>query len=193
MRKFLLAIVVLALLPGGFVLSRAKARQGPATTVAGPDITKTLAMESSASPTRAPDFRLQDLDGKPVRLGELKGNVVLLNFWASWCPPCRMEMPDMEQLHRQLGPDGLVILAVNYREGPAEIRAFLDEQELSFTALPDPRGEVFAAYQAWSLPTTYLINKRGEILGKAVGYRDWDSDLAKGFFVKLLREGAGPS
>lgn len=188
--RVLLATAVLGLLPGGLILSRA---YSPPATQGAPqenDLLKTLSIDTSAASEMAPDFRLEDLDGKPVRLRDLRGKVVLLNFWATWCPPCRLEMPAMEQLHREYGPRGLVILAVNFREGRREIRSFLQEQDLTFSAIPDDEAKVFATYRAWSLPTTYLIDKKGEIVGKVIGYRDWHSDPARSLVDSLLKGGA---
>jgi len=140
--------------------------------------------------TLAPDFLLKDLDGNSVRLRDLRGKVVLLNFWATWCPSCRFEMPSMEALHKEFGDQGLVILAINFRESPEEIQSFYKEHNLSFRALVDSGAETFAQYEAWSLPTTFLIDKRGYIVGKVIGYRDWHSDQSKAFFTQLLRKSA---
>jgi peroxiredoxin len=92
----------------------------------------------------------------------------------------------MERLHVELNDQGLVILAVNYREGPEKIQAFLKQHDLTFTAPLDEKAEVFELYKAWSLPTTYLINKKGEILGRVIGYRDWHGEQARAFFRQLL-------
>jgi thiol-disulfide isomerase/thioredoxin len=120
----------------------------------------------------------------------MKGKVVLLNFWATWCPSCRFEMPSMESLHKEYGELGLVVLAVAFQEGAEEVRSFYQEHELSFPGLLDPTAKVFELYKTWSLPTTFVINKRGYIVGKVIGYRDWHSDPSKAFFTKLLEESA---
>ncbi|MBI3059130.1 MAG: TlpA family protein disulfide reductase, partial [Deltaproteobacteria bacterium] len=99
-----------------------------------------------------------------------------------------LEMPTMEELHKEFGSRGLVILAINFQEAPKEIKEFFKEHNLTFTTLLDSEGKVFDLYKAWSLPTTYLINKRGEIVGKVVGYRDWHSDQAKAFFRQRLED-----
>ena len=96
----------------------------------------------------------------------------------------------MEELHKEFSGQGLVILAVNYREGPEEIKAFYKEHNLTMPALLDPEEKVFGLYKAWSLPTTYLINKNSEIVGKVIGYRDWHSEQAKAFFRQLLEDQA---
>lgn len=189
--KITVSIIVLLLPLAGLILSREGfpyKRQSPAITDG--DLFKKLNIEKSDKEIQAPDFTLKDLDGNQVSLRDFRGKVVFLNFWATWCPPCRLEMPTMERLHVELNDQGLVILAVNYREGPEEIQAFLKQHDLTLTALVDEKAEVFELYKAWSLPTTYLINKKGEILGKVIGYRDWHSEQAKAFFRQLLEDKA---
>lgn len=152
------------------------------------DLFKKLKIERFSERVLAPGFSLAELNGKPVRLQDQRGKVVFLNFWATWCPPCILEMPTMEKLHREFGGEGLVILAVNFRESPKQVKAFLREHQLTFTTLLDPKGKVFELYQAWSLPTTTIVNKRGEIVGKVIGYRDWHKPEAKEFFSRLMKE-----
>jgi len=147
---------------------------------------KKLNVEKFSRGVSAPDFTLKDLSGNAVSLQGFKGKIVFLNFWATWCPPCRLEMPTMEELHKEFSDRGLVILAINFREGPEKIKAFYTERNLTMPALLDPEEKVFGLYKAWSLPTTYLINRDGEIVGKVIGYRDWHSDHAKAFFRQLL-------
>jgi peroxiredoxin len=138
----------------------------------------------------APDFVLKDVDGKTVRLHDLKGKVILLNLWATWCPSCRFEMPSMESLHKDYSERGLVVLAVAFQENADAVRSFYQEHELSFPGLLDPTATVFELYQTWSLPTTFVINKRGYIVAKAIGYRDWHSESSKSLFTRLLDESA---
>jgi len=152
------------------------------------DVYKKLGIEKIASESLAPDFTLKDIRGKRVTLRELKGNVVFLNFWATWCPPCVLEMPTMEKLHREYGSEGLVILAINFREDPEDVKAFLDKHKLTFTTLLSPDGKVFELYRAFGLPASTIINKKGQAVGKATGYRDWHSPEAKEFFERLLEE-----
>jgi len=140
--------------------------------------------------TLAPDFLLKDLDGTTIRLHDLRGKVVLLNFWATWCPTCRFEMPSMEALHKEFSSQGLAVLAVALRESAEDVQSFYKEHHLSFTALLDHNAAASELYQTWSLPTTFLINKRGYIVGKVIGYRDWHSDQSKAFFAELLKDSA---
>ncbi|MGH7846586.1 MAG: TlpA disulfide reductase family protein, partial [Candidatus Binatia bacterium] len=123
-----------------------------------------------------------------VRLRDLRGKVVFLNFWATWCPPCIEEMPAMEKLHQDLEKDGLVILAVNFQEGPERVREFFTKHHLTFTALLDRNGKISELYQAWALPVSVIINKHGEIAARAIGSKDWYSDEALQLFRKLLAQ-----
>lgn len=189
--KFIITIIALLLPPAGLLLSRGifpNTRKAPA--IAEDDLLKKLKLENLDRKLPAADFTLEDLYGNRVKLRELRGKVILLNFWASWCPPCRLEMPAMERLHREFGRRGMVILTVNYREEPEQIMAFFKEHDLTFTTLLDREERVFGLYRAWSLPTTYLINKKGEIIGRAIGYRDWHSEQARAFFRRLLEDKA---
>jgi cytochrome c biogenesis protein CcmG, thiol:disulfide interchange protein DsbE len=128
------------------------------------------------------------LTEKRVTLKEQRGKVVFLNFWATWCPPCIQEMPTMEKLHQDFGKDGLVILAINFQETPEQVKEFFREHSLTFTALLDRSGKVFELYQAWALPMSGIVNKRGELVGKISGYRDWHGEEARQLFQQLLAE-----
>jgi len=152
------------------------------------DYFKKLGIEGADRKIFAPDFALEDLSGERVSLKSLGGKVVFLNFWATWCIPCRQEMPAMEKLHREFKKAGLEVVAVNFRETRKEVRKFFDELGLTFTSLLDKEGKVSEEYGAWSLPLSYFINRKGEFVGKAVGSREWDSQDARIFFRELLAE-----
>ncbi len=182
-------LVLLFLSLGTFaVISTGFFHKGEQPPAADEDLFKRLKIQRFRGKVLAPDFTLADLNGRGIRLGSLKGKVVFLNFWATWCPPCIQEMPTMEKLHREFGSKGLVILAVNFRESPEQVKAFLKEHQLTFTTLLDPKGKVFELYQAWSLPTTTIVNKKGQAVGKVIGYRDWYKPEMKEFFRRLLHE-----
>ena len=155
---------------------------------AGESYIKKLRIEKPEKPIPAPDFTLEDLSGKRVSLKDFRGKAVFLNFWATWCPPCVVEMPSMEKLHKEFRDDGLVILAINFRETPEQAKAFVKKHKLTFTVLLDLEGSVFELYQAWALPVTTIVNKRREIGGRAMGSRDWDSKESQGFFRHVLAE-----
>lgn len=119
----------------------------------------------------APDFTLQTLTGETVTLSELRGRVVVVNLWASWCPPCREEMPALERAYRSLNPQGVEFLAVNttYQDSLAEAVSFVDRYELSFPILSDATGEVARVYQLRALPSTFFIDGDGVIRKVVIG------------------------
>jgi thiol-disulfide isomerase/thioredoxin len=170
-------IVLLAPLVG-LVIARGGLEDRPVEPAA--QISELLLRELNVEPLNQSlsnfDLALQDLQGKRINLLDLRGKVVLLNFWATWCPSCKLEMPSMEVLHERLGNEGLMMLAVNVRESVEEVRAFFQEHNLSFSAILDPEGRAFERFYVWSLPTTFIIDRKGKLLGKIIGYRDWDSE-----------------
>jgi thiol-disulfide isomerase/thioredoxin len=141
-----------------------------------------------AAPTAASDFELPDLAGRPVRLRDLRNRVVLVNFWATWCAPCREEMPALETLARELGPRGLTVVGVNFKESKREVEAFMKEHRLSFPVLLDGDGRVSASYQVFALPVTFLVDRRGMLAGTVVGARDWVGPGARAYLGQLLAE-----
>lgn len=149
---------------------------------------KKLGIERPEKSIVAPDFTLAELSGKTISLRSLKGEVIFLNFWATWCVPCRQEMPTMEKLHREYKKAGLEVMAVNFRETRAEVQKFVDELGLTFTVLLDREGKVSEEYGVWSLPLSYFVNRKGEFVGKVIGYRRWDGPEAKALFRDLLAE-----
>ena len=127
-------------------------------------------------PWLAPDFALPDLDGQAVRLSGHRGQVVLVNLWATWCPPCREEMPSMETLYRTLKDRGFVLLAVSEDEKGAEaVRPFVAEAKVSFPVLLDPQGEVGRKYGVWGYPESFVVDREGRIIDRVIGPRDWAS------------------
>ena len=124
-----------------------------------------------ASP--AADFELPNLAGGETALSDYAGHWVVLTFWATWCGPCRSEMPSMERLHRQRADNGVVILGVSIDSKRAPIQPFLDQYDLTFPNLWDSRGKAARLYNATSIPLSYLIDPRGRIVGISRGARDW--------------------
>jgi thiol-disulfide isomerase/thioredoxin len=141
-----------------------------------------------SGPTVAPDLELPDLGGRPVRLRDFRGRVVLLNFWATWCAPCREEMPALETLARELGPRGLTVVGVNFRESKREVEAFAKEYGLSFPVLLDAEGRVSERYQVFALPVTAFVDRRGMLVGTVLGIRDWTGPNARAYLGTLLAE-----
>ena len=139
---------------------------------------------------QAPAFELPTSDGKMVALGGLKGKVLLLNFWATWCPPCREEMPSMERLYQEFKDQGLAVLAVNIRESPKQVERFMRDFRLTFPALLDTDATVSGRYGVRGLPSTYLVDRTGHVVGQAVGARDWAGASAKALVRSLLAPAA---
>ncbi|MFP4179411.1 MAG: peroxiredoxin family protein [Spirochaetaceae bacterium] len=132
------------------------------------------------NPTEAPDFTLKDLSGNTVTLSELEGKVVLLNLWATWCPPCKEEMPSMEELYRELPRDEFTILAVAAPNAPREsleqIESLIDEKEYTFPVLLDEDMQVNQTYGTGSIPTSWIIDTDGMLAARLVGAVDWKKD-----------------
>lgn len=143
------------------------------------------------SETLAPDFTLPDLNGTQVSLSHYKGKVVLLNFWATWCPPCRLEMPTMEEAYRNYKTKGFEVVAVSVDAGPkSAIQHFLQELDLSFQVLRDPHMETLRTFRSSALPTTVVIDRRGIIRWRELGYRDWTDPESTKLIKDLLGERA---
>lgn len=137
--------------------------------------------------TTAPDFAVPGLGGSPIRLGDFKGQVILLNFWATWCPPCREEMPSMERLYRRFKSRGFTILALSIdRGGEQDVGPFVKSFALTFPIGLDPGMTVAGEYRMAGLPTSILIDRRGTIAAVAAGARDWDSPAAREVIEQLL-------
>ncbi|HEY3279617.1 MAG TPA: TlpA disulfide reductase family protein [Gemmatimonadales bacterium] len=146
--------------------------------------------------SKAPAFHATDLrTGQPVSLADYRGKVLLLNVWATWCPPCRVEMPSMERLHKKLAGTDFRILAVSVdadaffnqeKAGPAEIMAFVNEMGLSFDILHDPSGGIRNAYQAVAVPESFVIDRDGVIVKKVIGAAEWDGPVNEQLIRRLL-------
>ena len=123
----------------------------------------------------APSFTLPSLSGGSLSLEELRGKLVFLNFWVTWCSPCRKEMPSMERLYKRFREQGLEILAVSVdQEGRETVIPFQESYQLSFPILLDSEGKVNRLYRTTGFPETFLIDPLGKVIMKIVGPRDWD-------------------
>jgi len=137
----------------------------------------------------APDFVSENLHGGNNSLADYKGKVVLLNFWATWCMPCRAEMPGMETLWQKYKEQGLVVVAVSNDEGSkARVETFSKLLDLSFPILLDPKGEVNDLYKVSSMPTSFLIDGSGKIISRIVGTEEWSSPEAIQLVGDLLSQ-----
>ena len=135
----------------------------------------------------APGFTLQNLTAADISLSDYRGRVVLLNFWATWCMPCRQEMPGMENLWKKYQGRGLVVLAVSTDEGsPARVQSFVKRLKLGFPVALDPDSKASDLYQVSGLPVSFLIDQQGRIADKITGSEDWMSEKAIARIEDLL-------
>ncbi len=123
---------------------------------------------------QAPDFSLKDIDGNTHRLADYRGKVLIVNFWATWCPPCRAEMPSMERAWKKERNNGIMILAINVGEDEDTIFQFTADYPVTFPLLMDQDSEVVGPWGVRGLPTTYVVDPSGHIVYRAIGGREWD-------------------
>ena len=140
--------------------------------------------------SKAPDFKANALDAAktPRTLASYKGKVVLLNVWATWCEPCKVEMPSMERLHRLYGDKGLTIVAVSI-DAPGkekDVIAYAKKQGYTFEIIHDPDGEIQRIYQTTGVPESFVIGTDGKIIRKVIGAEDWVSGGNRALFAKIL-------
>ena len=137
---------------------------------------------------RAPDFTLKQLKGSNLKLIELTGSVVLINFWASWCGPCREEMPLLNALHKKYEPLGFTVLGVNVEEQVANAEGFLDKFPVDFPILLDNKNQVSKLYEVIAMPTTVVVDRDGNMRYLHQGYQSGDEAKYRKMVKKLVRE-----
>ncbi len=160
---------------------------GRGTSVAGP--TPIVGQVAPGQP--APDFTATTLNGETIRLSDLRGHPVALNFWATWCGPCRLEMPELEAAQSRYREAGLVILTINAGEDAEKVQAYLDELGLTLTVVLDPQGTLLDLYEVRALPTTVWIDEEGFIRAEHLG--PLDAALIDRYVGELLGFGAAAS
>ncbi len=131
------------------------------------------------------EIRLNDLNGRPVSLSDFRGKIVFLNFWTTWCYDCRIEMPVMEKLHQKFKNKNFAMVTINLQESVSQVKQFFKDYKLTFTALLDSDGEVGAHFRITAIPTSFILNKEGIIIGKVMGPREWDGKKAFALFEHL--------
>jgi peroxiredoxin len=144
--------------------------------------------QSYSQPQAVPDFSLQNLQGKPVDIRDHRGQVILLNFWASWCPNCRLEGPSLQKLYSQYQSRGLILYRINSKEKLETIRQFMEKESLNMPVLIDKTGQTERLFGVWVHPTTYLINRQGLVSHRTMGVFDWTGLEATSIIDQLLEK-----
>jgi peroxiredoxin len=175
-------LVVLALGSGAVYLTSGSKEDSKENPVGG-------AKEAPKEGYLAPQFSLYDLKGRQVTLNDYRGKVVLLNFWATWCAPCRREIPSLKKLYRMRKDEGFEIVAVNTeRASVSKVASFVEKYGMSFPILLNPQGDVGTTYRVRAIPTSFLLDKNGVIRWVIVGGREWESSYVLSRIDQLLRQ-----
>jgi peroxiredoxin len=167
-----------------------EATPAPAAPAAGPSVDlalKHLDLVKPGRPRFAEDFALPTPDGPSFKLSEQRGKVVLVNFWATWCPPCLEEMPAMERLWRRHKDAGFVLVAISLDADPKKVPPFVSARKFSFPIALDPKMAVAEKYGVRALPSSFVIDRQGMMAGVALGPRTWDDSAAHGLVQAMLR------
>jgi len=158
------------------------------TIVQNIDYYSSLGIIKAGKKMQAPDFSLKSLDGNEVKLSDFQGKVVFLNFWATWCGPCRAEVKDIDALYHTLKDEDFTVMAVDIKEDKRKIKSFMKKFGIDFPVYLDASGEIAGQWAVTGIPTTYIIAPDGYILGKAVGPRDWGGRKSVDFMRSLMRK-----
>ena len=184
MMRFFGWSVLFSLLLGAMLLARPSACGGENLT----DLFDAAHITEFRRPKEVKDFSLPDIHGNPLHLSDLRGKIVLLNFWAMWCGPCVTEMPSLETLHRQFQGRDFRILAISLDLADIDsVRAFVERHQYSFTVLHDPRQRTMDALRERRIPVTFVLNRSGKAIGRAIGLRDWSQPAVIRLFEELLK------
>lgn len=153
------------------------------------DVFEALQIVRFDEPVEAVDFSLPLIGGEQAKLSDYKGNVVLLNFWATWCPYCRAERESLQNVYEKYKDKGFVVLSISIdRTGPETVKTFLDQHGLTFPNLHDQNSKVASGYAVRGVPTTYFIDMTGKIIGGVIGPRMWDSKEVQDLVEYLLAQ-----
>jgi peroxiredoxin len=167
------------------VTSAARPRGGKVLALA--DAIKELDLIRPARPKLADEFSIATHGGGKIKLTEQRGKVVMINFWATWCPPCLEEMPAMERLYRRQKDGGFTLIAVSVDADPKKVAPFVKEHQLSFPIGLDPRMDLANSYGVRALPSSFIVARDGNLAALAIGPRQWDNDAAHSLVEGLAR------
>lgn len=148
---------------------------------------KAFNFQALKTPIALPDFALADLSGTMVRIESFRGKWVLLNFWATWCPPCRAEMPGMNELQKAFGGSTFTFVAIDSQEEPSKVKEFIEREQYTMPVLLDVDGNVSATFGINSLPTTFLVDPQGIVQGGMIGSQHYDTPEARAFLGSISR------
>jgi peroxiredoxin len=158
-----------------FILLTAMGAYSPADSDKNPPVTE-----------KAADFSLKDLRGATVSFSSMRGKVVLMNFWATWCPPCVSEMPSLNKLYQELRAHGFEVVAVSLDRSAEDVREYVGKKDFAFLVLMDEGNKVSRRYKVFSTPTTFLIDRKGNIVERFYGEYDWQDRDIKAKIEKLF-------
>ncbi len=164
----------------------AQATFKPVEELISQDATTSLKGLVPISSRLAPEFILKDINGKSIDLKDKRGKVILLNFWASWCPPCVKEIPSMNRLAQSFNADQFEIVSVNFKETPATIEAFLKQVQVDFPVLIDLDGRVSARYEIFSFPSSFIIDSKGQLRYSVNAAIEWDDPQIQSIIQRLI-------
>ena len=138
---------------------------------------------------KTPDFCLEGLNGEKIQLKALKGKIIFLNFWATWCGPCKEEMPSMEALYHHFKDRNFIFLTISLDFGGQEpVRKFIEKHRYQFPVLLDPSGKTLDLFEINKIPTTLIIDKNGKMIGRAIGPRNWSSPEFFSLIEQMLQD-----
>ena len=188
--KIILVIPIVILAIAAFVMVQKKGMTSAddSAKVPSTDDTEQVTSEKKRGPV-APDFTLTGLDGRQVSLSDHKGKVVILNIWATWCPPCIAEAPSLDKFYKMMKDEDFELLAVSIDEdGERAVKPFMEKQKLSFPVLLDPQNRVPRMYRSSKVPESFIIRKDGTLDSKIEGAIDWTTPKLIDHIHKLLKE-----
>lgn len=139
---------------------------------------------------RVPEYSAQSLSGQEIAFADHRGEVVLINVWATWCGPCRVEMPPIQNLYSRFKDQGFTVLAVSIDTGPSykeKVEEFVREFELDFPVLLDPESRIGRVLQTIGVPETFVVDRQGRIIKRLIGATEWDSEANRALIEELLR------
>ena len=151
------------------------------------DLYSPLSMAKPSKEIAAFEFTANSLDGKSVKLSDFRGKVVFLNFWATWCGPCKSEVGDIDRLGKLLKGEAFAVVAVDIREDEQTIRSFMKRERIDFPVYLDPDGQIAGRYGVNGIPTTFIIDPDGKIVGRAIGARPWADAASLEFMRSFMK------